>query len=82
MTVDCVKFHVGVHVGGGQGLPFFAQVGLTGCGGGGGGPGGDQPPGAALQCATAAMDLTTPLQGSAPWLVSVQLACPTQVALA
>jgi len=28
MTVDCVRFHVGSHVGGGHGTPLSAQVGL------------------------------------------------------
>jgi hypothetical protein len=82
MTVERVRFHVGVHVGGGHGTPFFEQVGLGGGCGGCGGEGGAQPPGGCEQCATAAIALTVPGQGSPPWLTSEQFAWPTHVACA
>lgn len=73
ITVERIRAHCGGQRGGGQGMPLSAQAGL------GGGGGGEKPPGGALQCATAAMPLTTPGHGSArPALESVQRAAPTQ----
>ncbi len=76
MTDDCVRFQVGVHVGGLH-TPESAHVG------GGGGGGGAHPPGGCEQCATAAMAFTTPPHGS-PRVAdeSVHDAFPRQVAFA
>ena len=84
MTDDCVRFQLGVHVGGGH-TPEIAHVGDTGAGvgdgGGGGGGGGAHPPGGSEQCATAAMEFVTMLQGSArPADVSTHEALPRHAA--
>ena len=77
MTELSVKFQLCANVGGGHGSPFSAHVGE-----GSGGPG-EKPPGPSLHIATAAIDLTVPLQGSAvPADVSRQDARPTQAAVA
>ena len=84
ITLDIVKFQLGVHVGGGH-TPDSAHVGDTGAGvgdGGGGGGGGAHPPGGSEQCATAAIDLTVPGHGSArPADVTTQDALPTHAAV-
>jgi hypothetical protein len=75
MTVLCVKFHDCAKVGGGQGSPFVAQLGLGGSGAGA------QPPGASEHCATTTIALTTPPQGSS-CEDSLQAGRPRQLARA